>query len=528
MLEDLRDRAIRERLRAIWEEPKELDPATHAAKATREITSLLAVVARRLEQRGHSPESTSAFLMRVLFTIFAEDTKLIPEGSFSELLKSQRRNPELLHHQLSALWQAMDQGTFSPALGVMMRRFNGYLFKDHDAIPVDGDELDVLITAASADWTLVEPAIFGTLLERALDRKEREKLGAHYTPRAYVERLVLPTIVEPLRADWLGVRAAAVKLLEAGDQNGARREVETFHTKLAQTRVLDPACGTGNFLYVAMARMKELESEILDLLVGLGDRQYVAEITGHTITPENFLGIEVNPRAAAIAQLVLWIGYLQWHFRLAGKSQMPPEPILRDIRTIEIRDALIVWDKRTLERDARGKPVSIWDGTTMKVHPVSGKLVPDESARIEVYRYSNPRMTKWPNAEFIVGNPPFIGNKRMRDRLGDGYTEAVRRAHGRTPKSVDFVMYWWAMAGAAVSAGTARRFGFITTNSITQPFNRGVVEQANCRLLFAVPDHPWVDSIDGAAVRIAMTTGSLERGAATLETVIEEKDIPDG
>jgi hypothetical protein len=528
MLEDLREPAIHERLRAIWEEPKSLDPAAHAAKATRDIATLLATVARRVEARGHSAESTSGFLMRVLFTIFAEDTNLIPKGSFSTLLKSQRGHPETLHHQLSALWEAMDKGTFSPALGTIMRRFNGYLFKEHDAIQINANELEVLIQAASADWTLVEPAIFGTLLERALDPKERAKLGAHYTPRAYVERLVMPAIIEPLRADWLGVRAAAVKLLEAGDEVEAKRHVESFHTRLAQTKVLDPACGTGNFLYVAMARMKELESEVLDLLSDLGDLQYVAEISGHTLTPENFLGLEINPRAAAIAQLVLWIGYLQWHFRVAGKNEMPAEPILRDIRTIETRDALITWDSRTIERDESGQPVTIWNGSTMKVHSVSGKLVPDDNGRIEIYRYDNPQVAKWPKADFIIGNPPFIGNKRMRERLGDGYTEAVRRTHGGIAETVDFVMYWWAIAAAAVAAGATRRFGFITTNSITQPFNRVVIEAAKCRLLFAVPDHPWVDGVDGAAVRIAMTSGGMDSGMAVLETVTSETEIPDG
>lgn len=528
MLEDLKDPATRARLHAIWEEPQSLNPAAHAAKATRDIALLLAKLARRLEARGHSAESTSGFLMRLLFTIFAEDTNLIPKGSFSKLLVAQRGRSADLQHQLSALWEAMDRGTFSPALGTMMRRFNGYLFKDHEAIPIDAEELEVLIEAASADWTLVEPAIFGTLLERALDPKERAKLGAHYTPRAYVERLVMPAIIEPLRADWLAVRAAAVRLLDSGTQEEARQFVEAFHGKLAGTKVLDPACGTGNFLYVAMARMKELEAEVLDLLVDLGDRQYVAEISGHTITPENFFGIEVNPRAAAIAQLVLWIGYLQWHFRVAGKNQMPAEPILRDIRTIETRDAVLTWSDRKEERNDDGTPVTIWDGSTTKVHPVSQRLVPDDTARKAVYRYERPRKAKWPVADFIVGNPPFIGNKRMRERLGDGYTDAIRAAHAPIPETVDFVMYWWAMAADAAAAGTTRRFAFITTNSITQPFNRIVVEAAKTRLLFAVPDHPWVDGVDGAAVRIAMTVAGMEAGPAVLQTVTSETDIPDG
>jgi hypothetical protein len=528
MLEGLKDPKIRERLHAIWEDPKSLNPAAHAAKATRDIATLLATVARRLEARGYSAEHTSSFLTRILFTFFAEDTNLIPKDSFSTLLKAQRGNPQSLHHQLSALWEAMDKGSFSAALGIMLRRFNGYLFKEHDAIPIDTDELEVLIQAALYDWTLVEPAIFGTLLERALDPKDRTKLGAHYTPRAYVERLVMPTIIEPLRSDWIGVRAAAAKLLEGGDIAEAKRHIESFHAKLAQMKVLDPACGTGNFLYVAMARMKELESEVLDLLSDLGDHQYVAEISGHTITPENFFGIEVNPRAAAIAQLVLWIGYLQWHFRVVGKNQMPSEPILRDIRTVETRDALISWENRTLERGEDGQPLTVWDGSTMKVHPVSGNLVPDDRAQIEVYQYENPHRAEWPKVDFIVGNPPFIGNKRMRERLGDGYTRAVRHTYGGVPEAVDFVMYWWAKAADAASTGGTRRFGLITTNSIAQPFNRVVIETAKCRLLFAVPDHPWVDGVDGAAVRIAMTCGGVESGTAVLETVLSEAEIPDG
>jgi hypothetical protein len=338
----------------------------------------------------------------------------------------------------------------------------------------------------------------------------------------------MPAIIEPLRSDWSSVRAAAVNLLEAGEQAQAREYVESFHGKLARTKVLDPACGTGNFLYVAMARMKELESEVLELLVDLGDHQYVAEISGHTLTPENFLGIEVNPRAAAIAQLVLWIGYLQWHFRVAGKNQMPAEPILRDIRTIETRDALITWSNRSEDRDETGQPITIWDGNSTKVHPVSGKLVPDDSFQIPVYRYDNPKTAKWPEADFIVGNPPFIGNKRMRERLGDGYTDAVRRAHANVPETVDFVMYWWEMAAAAAAKGTTRRFGFITTNSITQPFNRVVIEVAKVRLLFAISDHPWVDGVDGAAVRIAMTIGGTENGMVVLETVTAEEEIPHG
>ena len=536
MLDDLHDPEVRERLRQIWANPHALDPAAHSARVTRTIADLLAKVAKRLEARGHDAERVSGFLMRLLFTMFAEDAELIPRESFTNLLKSQREHPEHLSAQLTALWQAMDQGDFAPALGMPVKQFNGYLFKDRTAIDLELEELDVLIAAAGHRWTEVEPAIFGTLLERALNPKERSKLGAHYTPRAYVERLIGPAIMQPLRGDWDAVRTAATALIDADKTAEARDLVQAFHTKLAATRVLDPACGTGNFLYVALARMKELEGEVLELLEDLASEddeyQYTADLTGHTITPENFLGIEVNPRAVEIAQLVLWIGYLQWHFRVSGEGRAPPEPILRDIRTIEHRDALIRYNKRVQQTDDDGQPITRWDGETMKPHPVTGKNVPDETARVESWRFIKPAPAKWPKVDFIVGNPPFIGGKDVRERLGPGYFDALF-AVSKINESADFVMHWWGRAAEAVRSGTTRRFGFVATNSITQTFARRTVAKyldakKGIALAFAIPNHPWVDGADGAAVRIAMTVGNRadEDTDGLLLTVKDESGAP--
>jgi len=526
-LDDLRDETVRARLAAIWTTPMALDPSAEAARVTREVAGHLATLARDIEAREHNPDRVAAFLMRLLFTMFAEDTGLIARDSFSDLLKRHRDEPDILGPQLSELWRAMDEGGLASSIGKRVIRFNGWLFKDRTAIPLEPAEIDVLVAAARADWRQVEPAIFGTLLERALDVRERAKLGAHYTPRAYVERLVGPTITEPLRADWEGARTAATLAAEAGDREGARVVVEAFHGKLAATRVLDPACGTGNFLYVAMARMKELEGEVLELLDALGDERYLSELASHTITPENFLGIEINPRAAAIAQLVLWIGYLQWHFRVNGEERMPEAPVLRDVRSIECRDALISWERRELERDQYGRPVTRWDGETTKPHPVTGKPVPDDTARVEVYRYVNPKPAKWPKADFIIGNPPFIGNKRMRDRLGSSYVDALVRAYPKVPQSIDLVMYWWSRAATCLRQQT-RRVGYITTNSITQPFNRVLLARemesvAPISLTFAIPDHPWRDVETDAAVRIAMAVAQRGRGKGILKIVAATK-----
>ena len=267
-----------------------------------------------------------------------------------------------------------------------------------------------LWVAARRNWQEVEPAIFGTLLERALDTRERHKLGAHYTPRAYVERLVVPTIIEPLTADWKIAQAEAEQLMREGKPAEARKSVKAFHEALCKTRVLDPACGTGNFLYVSMELMKRLEGEVLDYLADLGEEQYLLELSGHTVDPHQFLGLEINPRAVQIADLVIWIGFLKWQIKTGGQSAIE-EPVLRAFKNIREQDAVLAYDKRELVRDEHGKPVTRWDGITTKKHPVTGEDVPDETARIELYTYSNPKPATWPKADFIVGNPPFVSGQ---------------------------------------------------------------------------------------------------------------------
>ncbi len=557
-LQDLADDAVRARLKAVWLDPLALDPTRRTARATRQIATDLARVAQSLEGR-HAPEAVAAFLTRCLFTMFAEDVGLLPKadgaGAFTGLLKSLRDTPGQFVPLVAELWRAMDSGDFSVAIRAQLPRFNGKLFKEPHVILLDRDQIDLLLQAAQADWSEVEPAIFGTLLEAALDPRARHDLGAHYTPRAYVERLVLPAVIEPLRAEWANTQAAALLLAVEGKTDAARAELHAFHHRLCAVRVLDPACGSGNFLYVTMEHMKRLEGEVLNHLESLPGKdlgQDRFDIQGLAVDPHQFLGLELNPRAAAIAEMVLWIGHLQWHYRTRGRV-LPPTPILRDFRNIECRDAVLAHERVEFVMDATGLPVSRWDGRGTKPHPVTGEAVPDETARVPLERYANPRPAEWPVADYVVGNPPFIGASAMRQALGDGYTEALRAAWPAVPESADLVMYWWHHAAGLVRAGTLQRFGFITTNSIRQTFNRRVLEAAllpgpsggegaslvqatrvppplapppvgegSLHLAFAIPDHPWVDSADGAAVRIAMTVGAPGDAAGLLQTVVEE------
>lgn len=531
-LKQLEDAAQREKLRAVWTDPLSLDPSRKSAQVTREIAERLAKLARRLEGAGHAPQAVAAFLMRCIFTMFAEDVGLLPQKRLVALLEERRRKPETFVPMIEELWSKMNSGGFSTALEEKVLRFNGGLFEDVTALPLDVDQLELLIEAAKADWREVEPAIFGTLLERALDPVERHKLGAHYTPRAYVERLVLPTVVEPLRLEWSAVQTAAVTLARAGDTDKALKEVQSFHRRLCEVRVLDPACGSGNFLYVTLEHLKRLEGEVLNTMQSLDDRQYLLEMQGFTVDPHQLLGIEVNPRAAAITELVLWIGYLQWHFRTRGEVT-PPEPIIKNFHNIECRDAVLTWDRVEPMLDDKGKPVTRWDGRTTKTHPVTGEQVPDEAARAPVVQYIKPRKADWPAADYVVGNPPFLGVRYMREVLGDGYVDALRSANAEVPESADFVTYWWNKAADLVRKSSVEQFGLITTNSISRSFNKRVLEaylahDPPLSLVFVIPDHPWVDSADAAAVRIAMTVCKRGLLDGLMKQVTRETLSPQG
>jgi hypothetical protein len=501
-LEDLRNEQVRERLRKIWLDPASLDPAQASAKVTRDIAKRLAQVSLALEKKNYPAQAVAMFLMRCLFTMFAEDVGLLPEKSFKEVLEECEKNPEAFTHDVGQLWEAMDLGTWAHVLKTKVKKFNGEFFKDRSALPLGREEIGELRQAATYNWNEVDPSIFGTLLEQALDPDERDRLGAHYTPRAYVERLVVATIIEPLREDWRNVQAAAETLRASGDLKGAAAEVQAFHEKLCETRVLDPACGTGNFLYVSLELIKRLEGEVLEALLDLGGQEALRGLGSHSVDPHQFLGLEINPRAAAIAELVLWIGYLQWHFRTKGAA--PEEPILRAFKNIQVKNAVLTWD---------GEPIP--------------KLVEGKET------YPNGRRPEWPTAEFIVGNPPFIGASFLRTRLGDAFAEALWAVHSHMNESADFVMYWWDRAAElSTRKGTVlRRFGLITTNSISQVFQRRVVERhlkakKPVTLVMAIPDHPWTKATDdAAAVRIAMTVGESGAMEGTLREVTKESAL---
>ena len=509
-------------LRAIWTDPASIDPRGRAARVTGDIARLLVRVAAQLEEdqrRGRADdeitalgiEATSLFLMRTLFCMFAEDVGLLPKDSFKTFLSdAESRSDHFWRSGLEELWRRMNDpleaNRYWSHGDAIVRYFNGNLFSGAKVYDLPAEAKNILRIAADQDWRAVEPAIFGTLLEQVLTPGERAKLGAHYTPRPYVQRLVQATIMDVVTPEWEAVLAEARAAADGGDQTRAIALAAAFHERLAVLRILDPACGTGNFLYVAMENLLRLESEVRQFVIGLGG---ALEPKVH---PNQFLGLELNPRAAVIAELVLWIGWLR--YRLANTPEVVGaggEPVLPPLSNINEGthggfDAVLV-------RTATGEP-----------------------------DVDNPRRPPWPEADFIVGNPPFIGKGFfLRDRLGNEYVETLWAANTRVRKSADFVMHWWDRAAEILTrpATRLRRFGFVTTNSITQIFSRKVIEEwlANpsapsvevvqkLHLTLAIPDHPWTRATkDSAAVRIAMTVAAAGPGEGRLIEIANESGL---
>lgn len=507
-------------IRDIFENPAIRDPRSKAIAVTKDIAARLAGLATRLEGQGYEQERVARFLMRCVFTMFAEDTTLVPGEPFRRIIEDVAlADPDEFVPLAEELWRAMDDG--GRFMLKRLLRFNGHFFREAEALPLDREALAFLLAASRADWKHVEPSIFGTLLTRALDPTERHRLGAEFTPREFVERIVRPTVDEPLRERWTAVQAEVLQLrakAKKKDLSTAEDRLREFHAWLKGLQFLDPACGSGNFLYVTLNLVKQLEFEVIRALEELTGRH---EIRLAEVGPWQFHGIEVKPWAREIAELVLWIGFHQ--FWAAHHDVQPPEPVLQDTGTLECRDAVLEW------RDLQHDPDRDRQDPTPRIRSrVTGELVPDPEARLPYFAHLDAQPAPWPEADFIIGNPPFMGQFRQREEFGDGYVDALRAAYPALPDSADYVMYWWHRAAAAVATGRTLRAGLITTQSITQKQNRQVIAAAaeqGARVTWAIADHYWNDGSEDARVRVAMTVIAKEPSDATLVTVDGEANV---
>ena len=451
-------------------EPERFKPARTRQNITKATADSLLNVANEMKKHrdllgegSFSNEQLAHFLVRLLFALFAEDMGLLPDNLFTQIVKARGGNYGELRPVLQELFDKMRSGGIFGMWPI--RHFNGTLFDDNFVPDIPHDLGRLLMQAAEQDWAQVDPSIFGTLFERVIDEDKRAQLGAHYTSEEDIMLIVEPVLMAPLRQKWDQVRreAAQSQTLRFYDQTSPEaadqtlRVLSDFANELATIRVLDPACGSGNFLYVALRQLLSLQKEV----IAFAARKGLPDIP-LTVSPEQLYGIEINPYAHELAQITVWIGYLQW--RSENGFGDITDPILRPLHNIQRMDAILAYDEN-------GRP-------------------------------SEPT---WPAADVIIGNPPFLGGKKLLGEFEHAYVNDIRKVYeGRLANFSDLVTYWFEKARDAVEKDKAKRVGLIATNSISMGTNLPVLERIkNTGSIFqAWSDRAWI--LDGAAVRVAI------------------------
>lgn len=455
-LDDIHVSSNLDKLKWLFKDPERLRPGETTTGITEEAARRFAELAQILRGRGGEPQKVAHFLNRILFCLFAQDAGLLPPRLLIRLLEGGLKHPDRANNMLKSLFRAMAEKDSMFGADVI-DWFNGGLFDSDEILTLEREDIGQILSVARLKWSSIEPSVFGTLFERGLDPNKRGQLGAHYTDPTSIMRIVQPVLVEPLNARWSSVKREIEACLAR--KTKTTKEAQSLFTgflhELANFRVLDPACGSGNFLYLALQALKDMELRATLEAEQLG---LEPEFTGTNVGVQCLHGIELNTYAAELARVTVWIGEIQWMLRHGIAPSK--NPILKPLDTIECRDAIL--------ND---------DGTE----------------------------APWPAAHAIIGNPPFLGNKRMLSELGEDYTHRLRQLFsGRLPGGVDLVTYWFERARAEIAAGRATNAGLVATQAIRKGANRKVLERiaSQMPIFNAWRDEPWV--LEGAAVRVSL------------------------
>ena len=431
LLDDMREPEQLEILRRVFHHPETLEPEISPDEVTHATANIFSTIAISMRARGIAPLAVARFLNRLVFCFFAQDVDLLPDRVLAELCAHYYTDPAEFDRGLQELFRRMNDGGrfgFSP-----IRQFNGDLFREPDTVLMEPDELEKLVEATQRNWAHIEPSIFGTLFERVVDPDKEALIGAEYTTAADILTVVKPVILDHLLAEWHDVKSRTDglrRLHRRWDETQAYRLLQEFQQRLSTLKILDPACGSGNFLYVALRQLHDLEREILTQASELG-------LTGlrPEVSPEQFYGIEIDPYASDLARTSIWIGHLQWLIENGHRYRR--DPVLGSLNTIECRDAIL-----------------------------------------DLTNPQQPAEPQWPPADYIVGNPPYLGHVPFRERLGDDYADALYALYGdRIPNSSDLCCYWFEKARAEIAAARTQRAGLLATQAIRFRSNRRVLER---------------------------------------------------
>ena len=479
-------------LRALFENPDLLKPQRTTAQVTKVLAEKFVEVARSLQKR-ESTELTDAktraevnvahrkslriarFLNRLIFCFFAEDTGLLPKKLFSDLAKTALDDPHQFSQALESLFRTMAKGGL---FGLhKIRHFNGHLFEESTVFELNDEERRSLAEASETDWQFVEPSIMGTLFARGLDPDQLAALGAQYTDRGDIVTIVEPVLMAPFRREWAALKASLLPAFKRGHGTPEdRARIQAFLKKLRKIVVMDPACGSGNFLYVSLQMLLDLEKEVITFATMLGF-QFTPEVGVHQLR-----AIEINPYAYELAQVTVQIGYLQW--RRDNGFDNDRTPVLQNLDGFLNEDALLV-------------PHYHSKAKTLK-EAQAGEHTEDDSLKFYTER-------EWPECDVLVGNPPFLGTKKLRSELGDAYVEELFRIYAdRIPNFSDLCCYWFEKAREQIKTAKCKRAGLLATQGIRGGLNREVLKniQKTGSIFFAESDRPWV--LDGANVHVSM------------------------
>ena len=462
------------RLRDIFFDPGAFEPQRTVEEVTRDTALLFGRIVEDMERRGGGGERLARYLNQIVFCLYAEDAGLLRDNLFSDIVRRQYRNSDMFNLAVSNLFDQMARGGLFGADEIA--HFNGDLFNESETVELSEVSLQRLVEAVSKNWRDIEPSIFGTLFEGVMDATKRARLGAHYTSADDIMLVVEPVVVKPLRREWEEAKRDIDGLVADGKIDEGRAVLDAFRERLSGVTVLDPACGSGNFLYIALRALLDLEKQVID---------YAAEQGWYgmmpMVSPSQMSGIELDHYAAELAKTALWIGYIQWH-EMNG-FRYSRNPILTPLDTIRQMDSILDYDA-------------------------------DDNA-VE---------PEWPDAEFIVGNPPFLGSQMLRGSLDDEYVDDMFDLYeGRLPGGADIVCYWFEKARAQIEAGRSTRAGLLATQGIRGGANRRVLERIKSSgdIFMAHSDLPWI--LDGAAVHVSIVgfdDGAESQSVLDGETVI--------
>lgn len=410
----------------------------HQESVTRQAADKLAACFNSMTKRGVERPLAQRFTLQMLMALFSKDIGLLDKYLVTKLI-DECKSPQDTHDLLGGLFSAMNtKGGVKGGRFKGVPYFNGGLFADPAHVELVDDERALLKDASQFNWSKVRPEIFGTLFEHSLGKEQRHATGAHYTSAVDIMKVVGPTIVEP----WTRLIDSTTTL------EGLRKllaRIESF-------TVLDPACGSGNFLYIAYRELKRLEARIYERMSAEFKSVDPRQRPFGFVSTANFYGMDINPFAVDIAKVTMMLAH-----QLA-------------IDELHINESALPLDN--LDANFRA----------------GDALINQDGSR-----------AAWVKTDVIVGNPPFLGAKLMKPELGADYVSAVRRAYPEVPGMADLCVYWFRRAHEELSDCTtadpvAGRAGLVGTQNVRNNASRiGGLDHiaASGTILEAVQNQPW-------------------------------------